>query len=60
MEMETIFTAVTNVGFPIVCSVIMFRLNDKMQKTLADLASTLVLMSERIKDVEEELKKGDN
>lgn len=59
MEMEAIMTAITNVGFPIACCIFMFVQNDKMQKTLADLASTLSLMSERIKDVEEELKKGD-
>lgn len=59
MDIELFLQAVSTVGFPIVACAFMWVQNDKMQKTLSELTSTLTLMSERIKDVEEELKKGE-
>ena len=59
MEMEAILTAITNVGFPIACCIVMFLQNDKFQKTLAEISTTLTLMNDRIKELEEEIQKGD-
>lgn len=59
MEMDAILTAITNVGFPITCCIVMFFQNDKFQKTLAEISTTLTLMNDRIKELEEEMQKGD-
>ena len=41
MEMDSIVTLISNVGFPIACCCVLFYLNNKLTTTLAELKSTL-------------------
>ena len=38
--------------FPIVCCGVLFWLLSKLQKTLTEISESLVLMNERLKDIE--------
>lgn len=52
MELTEILTAVSNVGFPIVCCVVLFKLQGKLNDTLKELAVTLATMNVRIDNIE--------
>lgn len=53
MEFAEIISAVANVGFPIICCVVLFKLQGKLNNTLTDLSATLAVMNERIDNIEE-------
>ena len=55
MEMSEILTAISNVGFPIVCCIVLFRLQNSLNGTLKDLAVTLAQMNVRIDNIENAL-----
>lgn len=59
MDVNTITTLISSVGFPIVACIYMAWSNEKLQKTLNELTNTLTLMNERIKDVEIAVKAQD-
>lgn len=56
MDVNSITTLISSVGFPIVACIYMAWSNEKLQKTLNELTNTLTLMNERIKDVETAVK----
>lgn len=56
MDVQTLTTMISSVGFPIAACCIMFVQNNKMQETLSELTRTLSTMNERIKDVEDAVK----
>lgn len=61
--MSDIVQVISSVGFPIVACLFMFKQNNDLQKTLNEISQTMVLMSERIKNIEdsfEEVKSNDN
>lgn len=61
--MSEIVQIISSVGFPIVACLFMFRQNNDLQKTLNDISQTMILMNERIKNIEdsfEEVKSDDN
>lgn len=53
--MQEIATLISTVGFPIACCVVMFIQNDKLQKTLAEIANTMTLLNERIGKIEDKI-----
>ena len=59
MDVNSIKTLISSVGFPIVACIYMAWSNEKLQKTLNELTNTLTLMNERIKDVEIAVKAQD-
>lgn len=50
--LQEIATLVSSVGFPIAACVVMFMQNDKLQKTLNEIATTMAILTERVKDIE--------
>ena len=56
MDVNSITTLISSVGFPIGACIYMAWSNEKLQKTLNELTNTLTLMNERIKDVETAVK----
>ena len=50
--MQEIATLISTVGFPIACCVVMFMQNGQLQKTLNEIATTMALLTERIKNIE--------
>lgn len=58
MDFNTISQAIGSVGFPIVACCVMFYQNSKLQDTLKEMTGTLISISERLSDVENEVKKG--
>ena len=60
MELTEILTAVSNVGFPIVCCVVLFKLQGKLNDTLKELAVTLATMNVRIDNIENAIVKKVN
>lgn len=60
MEVENIVSIISSVGFPIFACVIMFKQNNELQKTLNDISVTMALLTERIKDVENKMKDGED
>lgn len=61
--MSDIVQIISSVGFPIVACLFMFKQNNDLQKTLNDISQTMILMNERIKNIEdsfEEVKSDDN
>ena len=55
MDVEAIFSMIGSVGFPIVACVYLFKLFNDLQKTLADLNTSLQVMNERISEIENKL-----
>lgn len=55
--MQEIATLISSVGFPIAACVVMFIQNDKLQKTLAEIANTMTLLNERVGKIEETIDK---
>ena len=53
--MQEIATLISTVGFPIGCCVVMFIQNDKLQKTLSEIANTMTLLNERIGKIEDKI-----
>ena len=47
---------ISNVGFPIVACIFMYKQNWELQKSLSELSSTLKAISTRIDSIENELK----
>ena len=52
MNYVDIINLISNLGFPIVCCVVLFIQNNNLTKTLGELSNTLTLMSERLEDIE--------
>ncbi len=59
MEIESIVSIISSVGFPIFACIIMFKQNSDLQKTLNDISVTMALLTERLKDVENKIKAGE-
>lgn len=55
MDVETIFSLIGSVGFPIVACVALFSIMQKMTQALADLNTSLQIMNERISEIENKL-----
>lgn len=55
MDIQVISQLIGSLGFPIVCCIVMFYQNGKLQETLSELTQTLVSMNERIKDIEDKI-----
>lgn len=49
--MEEIVTLVSNVGFPIVCCVVLMKNNEKFSEVLTDISKTLEVMKNEISDL---------
>ena len=47
---------ITNVGFPIVACIFMYKQNLELQKSLSELSSTLKAIDSRIDSIENDLK----
>lgn len=57
--MQEIATLISSVGFPIAACVVMFIQNDKLQKTLAEIANTMTLLNERIGKIEDKIENNE-
>ena len=55
MNIDSIVSIISSVGFPIFACIVMFKQNEELQKTLSDISSTMTLLTERLKDVENKL-----
>lgn len=55
--MEQIIQLISNVGFPIACCIVLFMQQNKLTVTLHDISNTMTLMSSRLDDIENALKK---
>ena len=51
-EITEIIKEVSDVGFPIVCCIVLFKLQGKLNDTLKDLAVTLSAMNVRLDNME--------
>lgn len=56
--MEQIIQLISNVGFPIACCIILFMQQNKLANTLHDISSTMSVMSARLDDIENAVRKG--
>lgn len=56
MDLNGITEMITTVGFPIVCCIVMFRQNSKLQETLADISLTMQKMADKIAELEDKIK----
>ena len=56
--MEQIIQLISNVGFPIACCIFLFSQQTKLTNTLHDISTTMQLMSSRLDDIEDTLRKG--
>ena len=56
--MEQILSLISNVGFPIACCVVLFHQQTKLTETLHEISSTMSVMSARLDDIENSLRKG--
>lgn len=57
-HMEQIIQLISNVGFPIACCIFLFSQQTKLTSTLHDISTTMQLMSARLDDIEDALRKG--
>ena len=55
--MEQIIQLISNVGFPIACCIILFMQQNKLTNTLHDISSTMTVMSARLDDIENAVRK---
>ena len=55
MNVDSIVSIISSVGFPIFACIVMFKQNEELQKTLSDISNTMTLLTERLKDVESKL-----
>lgn len=55
-EIGEISQLITTVGFPIVCCIVMFRQNGKLQETLAEISVTMQKMADKIAELEDKIK----
>ncbi len=58
--MSDIVQIISSVGFPIVACLFMFKQNNDLQKTLNEISQTMVLMNERIKNIEDSFEEVDS
>ena len=58
--MEQIIQLISNVGFPIACCIFLFSQQTKLTNTLHDISTTMQLMSTRLDDIEDALRKERN
>lgn len=56
--MEQIIQLISNVGFPIACCIVLFMQQNKLTVTLHDISSTMSVMSARLDDIENAVRKG--
>lgn len=56
MEVNELTELITTVGFPIVCCIVMFRQNGKLQETLAEISLTMQKMADKIAELEDKIK----
>lgn len=55
--MEQIIQLISNVGFPIACCIFLFSQQTKLTNTLHDISTTMQLMSSRLDDIEDVIRK---
>lgn len=58
--MSEIVQIISSVGFPIVACLFMFKQNNDLQKTLNEISQTMILMNERIKNIEDSFEEVDS
>lgn len=58
--MEQIIQLISNVGFPIACCIFLFSQQTKLTNTLHDISTTMQLMSSRLDDIEDVIRKEKN
>lgn len=58
--MEQIIQLISNVGFPIACCIFLFSQQTKLTNTLHDISTTMQLMSSRLDDIEDIIRKERN
>ena len=58
--MSEIVQIISSVGFPIVACLFMFKQNNDLQKTLNEISQTMILMNERIKNIEDSFEEVDD
>ena len=58
--MSELVQIISSVGFPIVACLFMFKQNNDLQKTLNEISQTMVLMNERIKNIEDSFEEVDS
>lgn len=56
--MESIVQLISNVGFPIACCIVLFMQQNKLTTTLNEISSIMNLISKRLDDIEDNIKKG--
>lgn len=59
MDITIISQLIGSLGFPIACCVVLFLQNGNMQKTLTELQKTLVEISTRLDQINDNYIKGD-
>lgn len=59
-KMSDIVQIISSVGFPIVACLFMFKQNNDLQKTLNEISQTMILMNERIKNIEDSFEEADS
>lgn len=52
MDVDTLITAISTVGFPIAACCVMFIQNNKLQDTLKDICVTMQKMADSLDDLE--------
>ena len=57
MDMSAITSLISSVGFPIACCIFLFSQQTKLTNTLHDISTTMQLMSSRLDDIEDVLRK---
>ena len=58
--MEQIIQLISNVGFPIACCIVLFMQQNKLTVTLHDISNTMAVMSARLDDIENAVRKEKN